>query len=170
MSMRTRTVLGVPAALALACTLGVFGLTGCGQAPQTAEQPAAEQAESTEAAEPQADATDPTDATEASDYVYPPITGATSDASFDNAHAAPTEQLISLVEHDAELKALLEKSIAQAAEINPDRTTNPAQTLDEYYDYLDWAATALPQHLARRLFWNISLISQPMAARISRAG
>ena len=35
-----------------------------------------------------------------------------------------------------------------AKEINPDKETNPAQTLEEYYDYLDWAAKAMP--------WNIS--------------
>ena len=86
--------------------------------------------------------------TDDENYIYPPITGATTDASFENTHAAPTEQLISIVEHDPELKAMLEKSIAMCAEINPDRTTNPAQTLDEYYDYLDWAATALPWQIA----------------------
>ena len=39
---------------------------------------------------------------------------------------------------------MLEKSIAQAKQINPDRRTNPAQTLDEYYEYIDWAARAMP--------------------------
>ena len=86
--------------------------------------------------------------TESEKYVYPPFTGETTDASFHNEHAVSTEQLISLVEHNAELKSLLEKSIAKAAEINPDRTTNPAQTLEEYYFFLDWAATALPWQIA----------------------
>ncbi len=43
---------------------------------------------------------------------------------------------------------MLEESIEKAKEINPDKTTNPAQTLEEYYDYIDWAAKAMP--------WNIS--------------
>ena len=36
-------------------------------------------------------------------------------------HEPITWDLIQMVEHDAELKALLEKSIEQAAEMNPDR-------------------------------------------------
>ena len=49
-----------------------------------------------------------------------------------------------MVEHNAELKALLVKSIEKAKEINPDRQTNPAQSLEEYYDFIDWAAKAMP--------------------------
>ena len=86
--------------------------------------------------------------TDSEKYIFPPITGETTDQSFSNIHEIPTEQLISLVEHNAELKSLLEKSIAKAAEVNPDRTTNPAQTLEEYYAFLDWAATALPWDIA----------------------
>ncbi|MDO4458854.1 MAG: phosphatidylserine decarboxylase [Clostridia bacterium] len=48
---------------------------------------------------------------------------------------------------DEELKALMEESIALAATVNPDRKTNPVQSLEEYYDFLDWSATCLP--------WNI---------------
>lgn len=63
-------------------------------------------------------------------------------------HEPQTEALIKILEEEPEVKALLEKSIAKAKEINPDKSTNPAQTLEEYYDYLDWAAKAMP--------WNIS--------------
>jgi hypothetical protein len=38
----------------------------------------------------------------------------------------------------------LEKAIAKGAEINPDRETNPAQTLSEYYDFVEWAAHVMP--------------------------
>jgi hypothetical protein len=38
----------------------------------------------------------------------------------------------------------LEKAIAKGVEINPDRETNPAQTLSEYYDFVEWAAHAMP--------------------------
>jgi phosphatidylserine decarboxylase len=55
-----------------------------------------------------------------------------------------TQQLITMVEHDQELKKLLIKSIEMAKTINPDTVTNPAQSLDEYYAFIDRAAKALP--------------------------
>ena len=128
----------------------LVGLFGCGSAQQEAPSEDAAPAETTEASETteQGLPTSPDSYVSADNYVYPPITGATTDYSFENKHAESTEQLISIVEHDPELKDLLEKSIAKAAEINPDRKTNPAQSLDEYYDYLDWAARALPWQIA----------------------
>lgn len=77
-------------------------------------------------------------------YLFPPTDGQTTDDTLNNTHALPTQQLMTMVNHTPELKKLLEKSIAQAAQINPDKTTNPAQTLDEYYEYIDWASFALP--------------------------
>lgn len=62
-------------------------------------------------------------------------------------HAPITQELIDIVNNDAEIKVLLEKTIAKAKEINPDKATNPAQTLSEYYDFIDWASTCMP--------WNI---------------
>ena len=59
-------------------------------------------------------------------------------------HAPDTEALITIVEHNADLKRMLVQSIKQAKQINSDRETNPAQTLEEYYDFIDWAATAMP--------------------------
>lgn len=61
--------------------------------------------------------------------------------------APMTQSLMALLDADAQLKALMEKSLAQAAEINPDPETNPAQTLEQLYDFLDWAATCMP--------WNV---------------
>jgi phosphatidylserine decarboxylase len=55
-----------------------------------------------------------------------------------------TQQLIDMVEHNSEMKALLAKSIAKAREINPDRRTNPAQTLPEFYDFVERATTSMP--------------------------
>jgi phosphatidylserine decarboxylase precursor len=63
-------------------------------------------------------------------------------------HAQATQELIEILEQSPETKQLLEKSIEAAKEINPDKATNPAQSLEEYYEYIDWAATAMP--------WNIS--------------
>ncbi len=59
-------------------------------------------------------------------------------------HEPVTERLITMVEHDAALKGLLVASIEQAKQVNPDRRSNPAQTLEEYYAFIDWAAKAMP--------------------------
>lgn len=78
-----------------------------------------------------------------------PSPSASPDVSIPPAAREPsTQKLIDLLEQDPELKDMLEESIAIAKDINPDKETNPAQTLEEYYDYLDWAAKAMP--------WNIS--------------
>lgn len=81
---------------------------------------------------------------QAAQYSNPPITGQTTDDTLNNSHEEITKELISIVNHNPELKAMLEKSIAQAKEMNPDKNSNPTQTLDEYYDYIDWAAKAMP--------------------------
>jgi phosphatidylserine decarboxylase precursor len=85
-----------------------------------------------------------------------------------------TEELIDLVESDGRLAMLLEKSIAKASEANPDKATNPAQTLEEYYDFLDWAATCLPwnvlkdqsgglyEHIDQSLDYFYFLVDQPL--------
>jgi phosphatidylserine decarboxylase precursor len=55
-----------------------------------------------------------------------------------------TEALITLLDHNAQLKELLVKSIESAKTANPDKETNPAQSLEEYYNFIDWASTAMP--------------------------
>ena len=62
----------------------------------------------------------------------------------EKTYSASTRELITLVNSHAQLKSLLEKAIAKGTEINPDRETNPAQTLSEYYDFVEWAAHAMP--------------------------
>jgi phosphatidylserine decarboxylase len=59
-------------------------------------------------------------------------------------HEPITEQLMTMVEHSSEIKSMLIKSIEMAKKINPDKATNPAQTLEEYYSFIDWAAKAMP--------------------------
>jgi phosphatidylserine decarboxylase len=59
-------------------------------------------------------------------------------------HAPITQQLIVMVNHNQDLKDMLEDSIAMAKEKNPDKDTNPAQTLEEYYDFVDWASKTMP--------------------------
>ncbi|MDO4930570.1 MAG: phosphatidylserine decarboxylase [Bacteroidales bacterium] len=59
-------------------------------------------------------------------------------------YSAVTRDLIDIVEGDAQLKALLEKAIANGKAINPDTITNPAQTLDKYYEFIEHSVKAMP--------------------------
>lgn len=59
-------------------------------------------------------------------------------------HEPITQQLITMVEHNSEIKKMLIQSINMSKKINPDKVTNPAQNLEEYYDFIDWAAKAMP--------------------------
>ncbi len=58
-----------------------------------------------------------------------------------------TKDFIAIMDSDPELKALMEKSIANGVAVNPDRNTNPVQSLEEFYDYLDWCAVCMPWEL-----------------------
>lgn len=58
-----------------------------------------------------------------------------------------TTELRKLVEGNAELKALLTKAIEKGVTINPDKKTNPVQSLDDYYEFVDWTQHAMP--------WNV---------------
>ena len=55
-----------------------------------------------------------------------------------------TKDFIAIMDSDPELKALMEKSIEKGVAVKPDRNTNPVQSLDEFYDYLDWCAVCMP--------------------------
>jgi len=66
-------------------------------------------------------------------------------------HAPATVELMTLVDKDPGLKALLSKSIDVAKTENPDRATNPAQTLEEFYLFIDWATVALPWNIVKDL-------------------
>ncbi|URN82866.1 phosphatidylserine decarboxylase [Acetobacterium wieringae] len=59
-------------------------------------------------------------------------------------HEPITEELILMVDHNPELQTLLEKSIDQAKTVNPDKNSNPVQSLEAFYDYIDWASKAMP--------------------------
>ena len=69
---------------------------------------------------------------------------AASDPERTEAHEPITRDLILLLEHDPELKTLLEQSIAQAALLNPDLQTNPVNSLESYYEFIDWSIRAMP--------------------------
>ena len=93
------------------------------------------------------DSTEPTASPTVSPTASPTATVSPS-APASTAHEPITEELIAILEGNPAVKELLQKSIDAAKAINPDKVTNPAQTLEEYYDYVDWAAKAMP--------WNIS--------------
>ena len=65
----------------------------------------------------------------------------------DFSRSEATLSMMEYLESDSELMALMEKSIAAAAEINPDPDTNPVQSVEELYNFIDWAVTCVP--------WNV---------------
>jgi len=69
------------------------------------------------------------------------------DSSNSPNYGDKTLELIDIVESNQNIKSLLIKSIDQAKMVNPDKNTNPAQTLEEYYEFVTWAETCMP--------WNI---------------
>lgn len=64
-------------------------------------------------------------------------------------YSTTTCELIDLVSSGAELKGLLVKSIAKAKAVNPDRDTNPAQSLEEFFDFIEWSLTTLPRFILK---------------------
>lgn len=66
------------------------------------------------------------------------------DSSNTPDYGEKTLELISIVDNNPTIKSLLIKSIEQARVVNPDKNTNPAQTLEEYYEFVTWAETCMP--------------------------
>ena len=73
--------------------------------------------------------------------------GSCSISSARRGREAETREFISMMDADPRLKNLLIKSIRLAREVNPDPLTNPAQTLDAFYDFLDWSVTCMPWNM-----------------------
>ncbi len=61
-----------------------------------------------------------------------------------------TKELITLVEDNSEVKSMLIVSIEKARQINPNRSTNPVQNLDEYYDFISYCEKAMPWALLNK--------------------
>jgi len=59
-------------------------------------------------------------------------------------YSAKTLELVNLVDQNPEIKSLLLASIEQAKKVNPDKQTNPAQTLEEYYQFVSWTENVMP--------------------------
>ena len=64
--------------------------------------------------------------------------------TFAQNHEPATIELINILQENQDLEQLLTRSIEIAKEINPDKNTNPAQSMDEYFHYLNWAVKAMP--------------------------
>lgn len=58
-----------------------------------------------------------------------------------------TKELIALVEKDFDLRNRLQASIAAAQRVNDDPRSNPVQSLDDYYDYIDALVTYDPRNI-----------------------
>lgn len=59
------------------------------------------------------------------------------------------EQFQNMVESDPQLKAMVIKSIAKAKAINPDPATNPGQSLEDYYKFIDWSEKCMPFEIVK---------------------
>ena len=74
----------------------------------------------------------------------------TVDKKQNKGYGDATKELIQLVENNPEIKSMLISSLENARQINSDKTTNPAQNLDEYYDFVSYCETAMPWTLQRK--------------------
>ena len=64
-----------------------------------------------------------------------------------NPEGPATLELKRLVAANPELKHLLVASIERAKHINPDPLTNPAQTLEQFFEFIAWTERAIPSKL-----------------------
>ena len=67
----------------------------------------------------------------------------------DEGHKQITLELIDLAKKNPEIGKMLETSIAEAKEKNPDPKTNPVQNLSEYYNFIDSASDLIPQDVLK---------------------
>ena len=61
-----------------------------------------------------------------------------------------TKELIALVESNPELKSMLQSSLDKAKQINSNSDMNPAQTLEEYYEFITWTETTMPWAVVKK--------------------
>ncbi len=79
------------------------------------------------------------------------LTSCNNNNSIETAeYGEATKELMELVEDNPNLKSMLIASIKKAKEINPDRNTNPAQNLEEYYEFVSKAETSMPWTLLKK--------------------
>ncbi len=61
-----------------------------------------------------------------------------------------TQELFKLIKSNPEVKTLLIASLEKAREINPDRNTNPAHNLEEYYKFVSHCEKSMPWALMKK--------------------
>ena len=61
-----------------------------------------------------------------------------------------TKSFICMMDEDPGLKAMMVESIEKAKAINPDPETNPGQTLEQYYDFIEWSGSCLPWEVIKQ--------------------
>ena len=61
-----------------------------------------------------------------------------------------TKELIALVESNPELKSMLQSSLDKAKQINSNSNMNPAQTLEEYYEFITWTEATMPWAVVKK--------------------
>jgi len=61
-----------------------------------------------------------------------------------DSYGEATKELIGMVNKDTLLKSLLVSSIQRAKEINSDTLSNPAQSLEKYFDFVSKVETSMP--------------------------
>jgi len=92
------------------------------------------------------------------------------------AHQPITLELIEMIGQNPAIGAMLEESIAMAAEANPDTVTNPVRSLEDYYAYIDRVSRSLPQdmipcppdltvreRMLQGICYHYFLVSQPLS-------
>ncbi|WP_424961111.1 phosphatidylserine decarboxylase [Ekhidna sp.] len=82
--------------------------------------------------------------------LFTAITSSCTTPQEEAQYGKATQELIALLERDPELKSMLELSLAKAKAINPDPNTNPAQNLEEYFQFVSWAETTMPWALLKK--------------------
>ena len=92
----------------------------------------------------------------------------------DGGHKQITLELIDLVNKNPEIGKMLEESIAEAKETNPDPETNPVQNLSEYYNFIDNESDLIPQdvlknpstltrdQISQSIYYFYFLVGQPL--------
>ena len=94
----------------------------------------------------------------------------------DPHYGEATKELLELLENNPEIESMLISSIEKARQINPEKSTNPVQSLKEYIDFISYSETAMPWALIHRhsyadiygnIFQNLGyfyfIIDQPLA-------
>ncbi len=77
-------------------------------------------------------------------FVFLSVLGQNCATKENKPYSATTQKLVDIVKQDSRIKSLLLEAIEKGRKINPDPSTNPAQSLEAYYDFIDRSQTTMP--------------------------